>query len=417
MHSKYIIVGSSHAALEAATAIRLIDSDGTLALLTRDARLPYSPTILPYVVSGRSRPDNVVLRDEAYFRANAIKFVPEAAVVSLDPAGQSLSLASGATWRYDKLLIASGAAPALPPVEGLSDTPYHVLRSMQDALDLRDAMQHATSAIVLGAGLIGMHAAENMAKAGIEVCVVEMQPHALAGYFEPRASAIIERTFTRNGVRMLMDRTLARVERQGKGDGCVATLSDGTRIAADLLLVCTGVKPNIDFLAGSGIETDSGILVDDRMRTSAPHVWAAGDVAQARGFWGGKVVNGILPNAVEQGRIAGLDMAEDTDLKPFPGAVPLNTYSFFGQQAISVGRGHDGDGAVVAERGDDDAGTYCRIVLKDDRLVGIATINDFIDAGIMWQLILRGADLSAVKDKFIADPMLTGRQLMSQLWR
>jgi len=415
MQSQYIIVGSSHAALEATTAIRLIDIDGTVTLITRDTRLPYSPTILPYVVSGRSAPEKVTLRYESYFRANKIDFVPDAAVTSLDPAGQSLQLASGERWHYDKLLIATGAAPALPPVPGLSEVEYHVLRSMQDALVLREAMQHAKSAIVLGAGLIGMHAAENMAKAGIEVCVVEMQPHALAGYFEPRASVIIERTFARNGVRMLMDRTLARVERQD--GGCVATLSDGARIAADLLLVCTGVKPNIDFLASSGIETDDGILVDDRMRASAANVWAAGDVAQARGFWGGKVVNGILPNAVEQGRVAGLDMAGDAALAPFPGAVPLNTYSFFGQQAISVGRSASEAGSTVAERGDDEAGVYRRIVLKDDKLVGIATINDFVDAGIMWQLILRGTDLAPIKHKFIADPMRTGRQLMSQLWR
>ena len=371
------------------------------------------------MVSGRSAPDKATLRDETYFRANKIDFVPDAIVTSLDPTAQSLQLASGEAWHYDKLLIATGAAPALPPVPGLAEVDYHVLRSMQDALDLRAAMQHAKSAIVLGAGLIGMHAAENMAKAGIEVCVVEMQPHALSGYFEPRASVIIERTFARNGVRMLMDRTLARVERQGRraADGCVATLSDGVRIAADLLLVCTGVKPNIDFLNGSGIETDAGILVDDRMRTSAANVWAAGDVAQARGFWGGQVVNGILPNAVEQGRVAGLDMAGDAALAPFPGAVPLNTYSFFGQQAISVGRSASEAGSTVAERGDDESGVYRRIVLKDDKLVGIATINDFVDAGIMWQLILRSTDLAPVKRKFIADPMRTGRQLMSQLWR
>ncbi len=242
-----------------------------------------------------------------------------------------------------------------------------------------------------------------------------MQRHALSGYFEPRASTIIERTFTRNGIRMLMGRTLQRVERAG--EGCRATLSDGSTIEADLLLVCTGVKPNMDFLAGSGIETEAGILVDDRMRTSAPNVWAAGDVAQARGFWGDKVLNGILPNAVEQGRIAGLDMADDAGLQPFPGAVPLNTYSFFGQQAISVGRAHADDGVDVKESGDDDKGVYRRIALKDGKLIGIATINDFIDAGVMWQLILRGTDLSAVRDKFIADPMLTGRQLMSQTWR
>ena len=415
MHSKYMIVGSSHAALEAATAIRLIDADGALTLLTRDAHLPYSPTILPYVVSGRSQPDNVVLRSQAYFNDNAIAFVPGATVVSIDPVQSSLHLASGETRQYDRLLIATGAAPMLPPVHGLIDVPFHVLRSMDDAINLRQAMGKVRSAIVLGAGLIGMHAVENMAKAKIAVTVVELQPHALSGYFEPRASAIIEQTFARNGVRMLMGQTLRSVERQG--EGCLATLADGKTIAADLLLVCTGVKPNIGFLNGSGIEVDAGILVDDLMRTNLPNIWAAGDVAQARGFWGGKVVNGILPNAVEQGRIAGLGMADDEGVTPFAGAVPLNTYSFFGQQAISVGRGSTGSGFEIEDSSDEADGVYRHIVLKDGQLVGIATINDFVDAGIMWQLILRGTDLSSVKAEFIANPQLTGRQLMSQIWR
>ena len=415
MHSEYIVVGSSHAALEAATAVRLIDADRTLTLLTRDTHLPYSPTILPYVVSGRAQPDNVVLRGHGYFRDNAIALVSGTTVVSIDPPRSSLRLASGATWRYDRLLIATGAAPMLPPVRGLTDMPFHVLRSMDDAIDLRQAIGKARSAIVLGAGLIGMHAAENMAKAEIAVTVVELQPHALSGYFEPRASAIIERTFARNGIRMLMGQTLRSVER--RGDGCLATLADGATIAADLLLVCTGVRPNIGFLHGSGMEVDTGILVDDWMRTNLPNIWAAGDVAQARGFWGGKVVNGILPNAVEQGRIAGFGMADDAGVVPFPGAVPLNTYSFFGQQAISVGHGGSCGGFEIEESGAEADGVYRRIVLKDGQLVGIATINDFVDAGIMWQLILRRTDLSSVKAEFIANPQLTGRQLMSQIWR
>ncbi len=415
MHSKYLIAGSSHAALEAATAIRLVDADGVLTLLTHDAHFPYSPTILPCVVSGRSRPDNVVLRGQAYFDDNAIAFVPDATVVSVDPTQSSLRLASGETWQYDRLLIATGAAPMLPEVRGLADVPFHVLRSMDDAVNLRQAMGQARSAIVLGAGLIGMHAAENMAKSKIAVTVIELQPHALTGYFGPKASAIIERTFARNGVRMLVGQTLRNVER--RGDGCLATLADGKMIAADLLLVCTGVKPNIGFLDGSGIEVDTGILVDDLMHANLPNIWAAGDVAQARGFWGGKVVNGILPNAVEQGRIAGAGMAGDAGVTPFAGAVPLNTYSFFGQQAISVGRGSSCDGFEIEDSGDEANGVYRHIVLNEGRLVGIATINDFVDAGIMWQLIRRGTDLSAVKTEFIANPQLTGRRLMSQIWR
>ena len=412
MQSKYLIVGSSHAALEAAAAIRMADTSGGLTLLTRDTHLPYSPTILPYVVSGRSQLDNVTLRDAGCLRDNAIDFVSGAEVASVDPAQSTVRLASGETWQYERLLIATGAAPSLPKIAGLADVPFHVLRSLDDAVGLRKAMQQANSALVLGAGLIGMHAAENMAKAGIKVTVVELQPFALSSYFDPKASAIIERTFTAHGVRMLMGRTLASVARAG--ERIAAKLDDETAIDTDLLLICTGVKPNIGFLKGSGIETDAGILVDDRMRTNVANIWAAGDVAQARGFWGGHVVNGILPNAVEQGRIAGADMANDAGVQPFPGAVPLNTYSFFGQQAISVGRSSGPDSEVV-EAGSD--GSYRHIVLKEGRLIGISTINDFVDAGIMWQLILRRTDLSAVKQAFIANPQLTGRQLMSQHWR
>ncbi len=412
MQSRYLIVGSSHAALEAASAIRMIDTGGALTLLTRDTHLPYSPTILPYVVSGRSQPDNVMLRDACCFRDNAIDFVSGAEGVALDTSQSTVHLASGENWKYERLLIATGASPILPKVAGLTEVPFHVLRSLDDAIGLKQAMQRAKSALVLGAGLIGMHAAENMAKAGIKVTVIELQPHALSTYFEPKASAIIERAFTTHGVRMLMGRTLASVARAGKR--IAAKLDDNSAVDAELLLVCTGVKPNIGFLQGSGIETDAGILVDDRMRTSVANVWAAGDVAQARGFWGGNVVNGILPSAVEQGRIAGADMVDDTGVQPFPGAVPLNTYSFFGQQAISVGRS-GGDGNEVVETDSD--GSYRHIVLKDGRLAGISTINDFVDAGIMWQLILRRTDLSAVKQAFIANPQLTGRQLMSQHWR
>ena len=180
MHSKYIIVGSSHAALEAATAIRLIDAEGALTLLTRDAHLPYSPTILPYLVSGRARPDKVVLRGQNYFRDNAIAYVPGAAAVSLDPALESLRLESGETWRYDRLLIATGAAPALPPVRGLDDVPFHVLRSMDDAVD----------------GLLCSAGGARAREAAGEHTVRDVLRRALAQLQDPQTGAVtMENTF------------------------------------------------------------------------------------------------------------------------------------------------------------------------------------------------------------------------------
>jgi phenylglyoxylate dehydrogenase epsilon subunit len=416
-HSKYLIVGSSHAALEAVTAIRNQDEDGSITMLTRDERMPYSPTILPYIVSGWSQPDNVMLRDAAFFSQNDVALRRGAAVLRVYPGQQSVETAAGKPWTYDKLLLATGGTPVVPTVPGLGGVRLHVLHTMDDAIGLCDAMAGAQSAIVLGAGLCGMHAAENMAKAGVAVSVI-VRSRALREYFSPRAGAMIERAFVHQGIRMLMGRSPASVEPHG--DGCAVTLSDGETIFADLIMVGTGVNPAITYLEGSGVATARGILVDNRMRTNVPGIWAAGDVAEASGFWGGKTVNGILPGAVEQGRIAGADMANDAVVKAFPGAVPLNTYHYFTHHSVSVGLGGqlpDDGGYEIEEQADDERGVYRRIVMRDGRLVGISSIDDFVDPGIMWQLILRQTDLTPVKADFLAHPMATSRRLMSQLWR
>jgi len=416
-HSKYLIVGSSHAALEAVTAIRLHDEDGSITMLTRDSRLPYSPTILPYIVSGRSQPDNVVLRDAAYFEQNNVALRRNAEVVGVDPAQKTVRIASGAVWTYDKLLLATGGTPIVPSVPGIADVKLHLLHTMDDAIGLRDAIAGAKSAIVLGAGLCGMHVAENMAKAGLTVSVL-VRSRPLREYFSPRAGGMIQSAFASNGARMLMGRTPASVERHG--DGCAVTLDDDETITADLLMVGTGVNPAMAYLEGSGVETARGILVDDRMRTSVADIWAAGDVAEARSFWGGKAVNGILPGAVEHGRIAGADMAQDAVVRDFPGAMSLNTYRYFKHHSVSVGLGGqlpDDASFEIDEQVDEARGKYRRIVMRDGRLVGISSIDDFVDPGIMWQLILRRTDLSPFKADFLAQPQATGRRLMSQLWR
>ena len=405
---EYLLVGSSHAALEALRAIRQADTTGSIAMLTRDRHLPYSPTVLPYVMSGRTAPDRALLRDPAFFADQGCTFVPGALACALDPAARTVSTEGGAVWRYGKLLIATGAAPALPPVPGLAETPHHVLRSLDDASALRVAMGTARRAVVLGAGLVGLHAAETLAEAGLTVTVVEMRSHVLPGYFDAEAAARIEAEFTAHGVDLALGRRAVATTADA------VELDDGRRIAHDLLLVAAGVVPAMDWLAGSGVATDRGVLVDATMRTSVPGIWAAGDVAQAALFPGGAPgLLGIIPTAVEQGRTAGMDMAGDPYVKPYGGGIPVNTYRFFGRVALSVGAAAAEGGVTVAEPD----GGYRRIVLEDDRLVGCATIDAPFDVGIMTELIRRRIDLGNCRDEFLARPVAVGRRLMSEGWR
>jgi phenylglyoxylate dehydrogenase epsilon subunit len=244
-----------------------------------------------------------------------------------------------------------------------------------------------------------------------------MQPHVLPGYFDAEAAALIEQAFAAAGVRLHTGTQAVRVDPATRG--CRIVLGNGDTLDCDLLVVGVGVVPVTDFLADSGVELDRGVLVDDTMRSNVANIWAAGDVAQARGFYdGAKTLNGILPDAVEQGRIAGMAMAGDPGLKNYPGGVPLNTYAFFGKQAVSVGVHGDGvPDAEIVKSVDVDAGRYLKIVLADNRLLGIFGIGVAFDPGVMWELILRRIDLSQVRERFLRSPQDAARVLMSRTWR
>ncbi|MBW2304131.1 MAG: FAD-dependent oxidoreductase [Deltaproteobacteria bacterium] len=416
--TRYVIIGSSHAGLSAVEAIRLTDRDNPVFLLTQEDTLPYSPTILPYVVSGEADPEKIFLKDEDALKGSGVVYRRGEKVVGLDLHARSIILKSGEILDYDKLLLATGAAPVLPPVEGLEGVSCHVLRTLEDALGLRRAMEGSRSAVVLGGGLIGMHAAENLHKGGLKVTLVEALDQILPGYFDREAAGLIRDIFRENGIEVLTGSVVTRVfEDRGR---CIVSLDSGEERTADLLLVATGVRPRIGFLTGSGIDAEEGVLVDERMRTTHPDVWAAGDVAQAPDFFdsGKKRIHATLVNAVEQGRIAGMDMAGDEALVPHPGGIAMNTYRFFGHRAFAVGLGGENSGELSPHHLVEKTGPrYRKIVLQGGRLVGASGINDGMDPGIIAELIRRKIPLQGLEERFISDPLGTGRVLMSRTWR
>jgi phenylglyoxylate dehydrogenase epsilon subunit len=414
--TKYLIIGSSHAGLSAVDAIRVQDKENPLTLVSQENCLPYSPTILPYVLSGQTGSDRVFLRNEEALHTLTVSFRPGAKVIGVDAGKHQVTLASGERIGYEKLLLATGSEPNLPPVEGLQDISYHVLRTLEDATKLRTALEGAKSAAVLGGGLIGLHAAENLAARGIEVAVVEALPRLLAGYFDQDAGGLIRQAFLDKGVRVFTGERVTGAAKKGRG--CLLTLASGKDVSADLLVIATGVRPRTDYLAGSGVKVEEGILVDERMRTSAEDIWAAGDVAQGGSFFDATSrLNAIVPNAVEQGRIAGMDMAEDPWLKPFTGNIPVTSYRFFSHRAFSVGMVGDGEGIEAEKVFLPDACKYQKLVFKDDRLMGAQGINSGLDPGVMHQLIRRRVYLGEVKARFLANPLESGRILMTSMWR
>ena len=415
--TKYLIAGASHAGLSALQAIRLYDSEGSVTMVSAEKAYPYSPTILPYVVSGKVRQENVFLRDQSWFDKLGARFLSGSAVTGVNPKRKSVVLENGRKISYEKLLLATGAAPEVPPIPGLKDCPHFVLRTIDDALEIRKAMHKSTSAIVLGAGLIGMHAAENLAKAGLQVTLVARRT-LVRRYFDNPAAAYILEVFTRNGVRILTGSPITHVA--SANGACGVSLENGLDLCAHLLVVATGVRPRVSFLEGSNVKVDEGILVDERMRTGTQDLWAAGDAAQAKSFHGPeKVLNGILPDAVEQGRTAGMDMAGDPSLRPWAGGLPMNTYSFFGNHAFSIGAKPEEseDELEVHRLHSPVSGSYQEFVFNKDKLIRAWGINTALDPGIVCRMIRSKVDLGEAKAMFAAAPLRSGRVLMSRLWR
>jgi phenylglyoxylate dehydrogenase epsilon subunit len=415
-HSKYVIVGSSHAGLAALDAIRLQDKESSLTLVTQEACLPYSPTILPYLLSGQTEPDKVYLRSEESFRELKVSFKPGVKVVAVEADNHRVVLGSGEILEYEKLLLATGAAPKVPPVEGLQGTSYHVLRTLEDAMKLRAASREAKTAVILGGGLIGLHAAESLAARGLKVTVVEALSRLLSGYFEEEAASLICGAFRDKGIEILtLEQVLSASE---AGRGCLLNLASGKTLSADLILIATGVRPRIDCLAGSEVKVDEGILVDERMRTSAEDIWAAGDAAQAGSFFDQTArVNAILPSAVEQGRIAGMDMVDDPALKLFSGNIPLNSCKFFGHRAFSVGMTPGAEGVETEKVSVPEAHQYLKLVFRGDYLAGAEGVNSEVDPGVMHQLIRRKVVVGEEKAKLCANPVAISRVLMTSSWR
>lgn len=408
---KHLIIGCGTAALAALKQIRKATLSDEVKLVTMEPCLPYSPTSLPYLISGRIKESDMPLVTEAFFDEMRAEFLRGRSVSRIDTGKGEVTYDCGEREAYDTLLIATGSEPALPPIPGLDDSRVLQLRTLSDAKEVMAGIEGNKTAIILGAGLIGMHAAQSFQEKQVKARVVETLSRVLPAYFDAEASAIIRRVCERHGVEFFTDRRATGVSWKGKG--VEVSLSGGEVIAADLLLVATGVRPRTSFLVGSGIAVDGGILVDSEMRTNIPNVFAAGDVACAKGFLtGSNGLNPILPNAAEQGKIAGSTMAGKKAV--YDGWLPMNTFTFFGHLALSVGKAMPAGGDEVLAIKDDPEGTYRRLIVKDGRLLGAAFVDTDLNGGVIQYLIRKRVNIGACTESLARSPRETSLRLMRE---
>ncbi|HNM94391.1 MAG: FAD-dependent oxidoreductase [Mycolicibacterium sp.] len=295
-----VIVGGGLAAARTAEQLRKSEFSGPVTIVSDEVHLPYDRPPLSKDVLHADL-DDVTLKPAEFYAENDITLRLGSAARNVDTAAQTVTLADGSVLGYDELVIATGLVPrripSFPELDGI-----RVLRSLDDALALRGQASSARNAVIVGAGFIGCEVAASLRKLGVAVVLVEPQPTPLASVLGEQVGALVTRLHRAEGVDVRTGVGVAEVRGQ---DGRVTSvfLTDGTELDADLVVVGIGSRPATDWLEGSGITVDNGIVCDEAGRTSAPHVWALGDAASWRDATGHQVRVEHWSNVAEQARV------------------------------------------------------------------------------------------------------------------
>ena len=406
---KYLIIGNSAAAVGAVEAIRRNDKGNPITIISDEPHHVYSRPLISYLLAGHTKEDKMYYRDENFYKENNVETVFNKRVTGVDTKKKQVILdnkgqvarGKGQAIEYDKLLIATGGTPFVPPIKGKDRKNVYTFTKWSDAEEIIKISKKVQKVVVIGAGMIGLKAIEGLNAIGIDVTVVELAPEVLSRALDKDASRIVQRKMEEAGVEVITNNEV--VEITGKGN--VATgvvLRDKKKIKCDLVIVAIGVIPNTGFIKESGIKINRGIVVDERMETNIKGVYAAGDVVEALNMLTNeKMPIPIWPLAYRQGSIAGDNMSGGTLV--YKGGFPMNSIEFPGAPTISLGIiDPRGEGYESLIKNDAKNGNYKRIIIKNERLVGAILVGDDVDrAGILTGLIKEQKPVTAFKDKLL----------------
>jgi NAD(P)H-nitrite reductase large subunit len=398
---KHLIIGAGPAGVTAAETLAKADPDGEITLLRGEAGEPYARMAIPYLLSGRIQESGTHIRpDPAHYGQLGIRLMAGRAR-SVDARARTVLLADGRTLPYDRLLVATGSTPALQKIPGIDLPGVRTCWTLEDARFLLAHARPGLRVVQMGAGFVGCIIMQGLVSLGVDLTILVRSGRMVSRMMNPAASAMIRRWCEAKGVRVRVE-TLPEAITREEGQLRVH-LGGGETLPADLYLCLVGVKPALGFLAGSGVDTGDGIVVDEAMRTSVPEIFACGDVAEFRDCLTGRPgVNAIQPNAVEQGRIAALNMAGRQASSR--GSFAFNVLDTLGLISYSFGSWQGVPGGEHAEVADPDRFRYLRLEFQEDRLVGANTVGLTEHAGVLRGLIEGRVRLGAWKQVLLGNP-------------
>ncbi|MBN1156839.1 NAD(P)/FAD-dependent oxidoreductase [Candidatus Woesearchaeota archaeon] len=394
-----VIIGNSVAAIAAVEAIREENAKTEITLVSSEPNHVYSRPMIPGFLYGKYDEKRMQFRDDEFYKRNKVTALLGRKAVKLDEKKKEIFLDDEKKLHYDKLLIATGGVPFIPPMKG-AENDLLTFTTLDNAKKLKDEAKEKNDFVVIGAGLIGLKVAESLAKMSKGVKVVELADRILGGIADKKSSEMFLEEFRKHGVEINLKCSVEEILRKdGKITG--VRLNDGRTLSCDSFVVAIGVRPNIEIVKGTGIAFNKGIIVNEMMETNVQNIYAAGDCVEAKDIIANENRNlPLWPNASLQGKVAGFNMAEKKDI--YPGSYMMNSITFFDLPMISYGLVNaEGPEFEILEkiRKDD----YRKIIIRNGKIVGAIFVNNIDRAGIIDGLIRENADISEFKTSLIDD--------------
>ena len=390
----YAIIGLGIAGLTAAKVIRQLDPKGEIHIFSEEPTLYYPRPKLFEVIREEIPARDIYFYDSMWYEERAINLHLGTAVRKIDSKEHLLLLDLGGTFAYDKLLIANGASPFVPPIPNVDLDGVFSLRNLSDAFKIRRhsfLIGNGKPVAVVGGGVLGLEAAYSFLKNKLKPVVIEGLSYLLPRQLDEEGAKILKRTLTAWGIGIVEGVKIR--EFSGKGIVKNVVLDDGTLIPAEMVLLSTGIRPNTDFLEFSHLPFNKGALVDSHMSV-ADDIFAVGEIAEFNG-----IVYGIIPPAIEQATVAAQNMVKPGSAE-YKGSIPSNTLKVVGLDLTSIGivNPKDEENYEIIRASKESEGKYRKIVLKDNKVVGIILLG-IKEASVATKLVTKQADLSQYKDK------------------
>ena len=395
---RIVILGNGGAAIHAARTARNSGYTGEIHMVSDTDMPAFNPMLSPYYLKGLIPWEGCFPFGSTFYAEHNIACHFNTPVESLDPIRQKVTLSSGESLPYDRCLVATGARPVIPPIRGLRNSPrVYPLRTAASVKNLEKALLTARKVIVLGASLVGLKVAEVLCKREVKVILLDVVDQLLPRGAHSSSAAYLRSYFEEHGVDVRLGCTLRGMESAFEGVTC--QFPDDIIEEADFVAVCTGVRPNVDFIDPGLVDMQQAVLVDERMQTNRQNLYAAGDVSQGYNLSSEKQEwLGTWGNACCQGRIAGYNMAGKE--ASYPGSIPQNISPFFEWTYAQLGDMQpQGEDTRYIAFGDPRKEGHCALAFEGDALMGANLINCTHLAGKLRQTIISKLDCRPYLEK------------------